>query len=256
MFYLKKSSNFAPDFRTHDPMADIVRLFHKACAEHHLIEYGDRILIGLSGGKDSLTLLELLGEQMKAAQPRFELFALHVRMREIEYESSTEYLHTISNQYAIPLIIKEASIGEIQGNKTPCFLCSWFRRKTLFDVAQEMNCNKIALGHNKDDLEETFLMNLLYEGTLATNPPRLKLDKMPLTIIRPLCMIDEKDIEAYAVEHDYQVQTKRCPFEKDTAREQMKQLLVDLERFNPQVRESIWGAMTNVKLDYLPRQKN
>lgn len=242
-------------FVNYRAMFDIRRPFAKACAEHHLIEYGDRILIGLSGGKDSLTLLELLGERMQAARPRFELFALHVRMKEIEYESSTDYLHTISNRYAIPLIIKETSFGEIRGNKTPCFLCSWFRRKMLFDVAQELHCNKIAFGHNKDDLEETLLMNLLHEGTFATNPPKLKLNKMPITIIRPLCMVNEKDIETYAQEQGYQLQTKRCPFEKDTAREQMKQLLTDLERYNPNVRESIWGAMTNVKLDYLPRQK-
>lgn len=244
-----------PILKQNTAMADIQRLFHKACAEHHLIEYGDRILIGLSGGKDSLALLEFIGKQKALARPRFDAIALHVRMKEIAYESSTDYLHTISNQYAIPLIVKETSLGEIRGDKTPCFLCSWFRRKLLFDVAQEMNCNKIALGHNKDDLEETFLMNLLYEGTLATNPPRLKLDKMPLTIIRPLCLIDEKDLAAYAAEQDYQLQTKRCPFEKETARERMKDLLTELERYNPNVRESIWGAMTNVKLDYLPQQK-
>lgn len=230
----------------------ITRLFNKACAEYGLIADGDHILVGLSGGKDSLALIQLLGERSKIYVPRFSVTALHVRMTEVQYESDTDYLQSFCAQWGIPLIVKQASIGEIKGDKTPCFLCSWYRRKTLFDTAQALGCNKIALGHHKDDIVETLLMNLIYEGTFATNPPRLKMEKMPIEIIRPLCLIPEKDIVTYAKEQGYETQVKTCPFEKASARNDMKELLKQLEGLNPNVRESIWNAMMNVKTAYLP----
>lgn len=227
-------------------------LFNKACAEYGLIADGDHILVGLSGGKDSLALIQLLGERSRIYVPRFCVTALHVRMSEVSYESDTEYLQYFCAQWNIPFIVKQASIGEIRGDKTPCFLCSWYRRKALFDTAQELGCNKIALGHHKDDIVETLLMNLIYEGTFGTNPPKLKMDKMPIEIIRPLCLIPESALTAYAQEQGYQTQTKVCPFEHETARNEMKALVRQLEGLNPNVRESIWNAMQNVKTTYLP----
>ena len=227
-------------------------LFNKACAEYGLIADGDHILVGLSGGKDSLALIQLLGERSRIYVPRFRVTALHVRMSEVSYESDTEYLQYFCAQWNIPFIVKQASIGEIRDDKTPCFLCSWYRRKALFDTAQELGCNKIALGHHKDDIVETLLMNLIYEGTFGTNPPKLKMDKMPIEIIRPLCLIPESALTAYAQEQGYQTQTKVCPFEHETARNEMKALVRQLEGLNPNVRESIWNAMQNVKTTYLP----
>lgn len=231
---------------------NITRLFNKACAEYGLIADGDHILVGLSGGKDSLALIQLLGERSRIYVPRFRVTALHVRMSEVSYESDTDYLQSFCAQWDIPLIVKQASIGEIHGDKTPCFLCSWYRRKTLFDTAQELGCNKIALGHHKDDIIQTLLMNLIYEGTFATNPPRLKMDKMPLEIIRPLCLIPEKQLEAYAAQQGYLTQSKTCPFEHASARSDIKALVSQLEVLNPNIRESIWNAMQNVKTNYLP----
>ncbi len=122
----------------------------------------------------------------------------------------------------------------------------------LFDTAQELGCNKIALGHHKDDIVETLLMNLIYEGTFATNPPRLKMDKMPIEIIRPLCLLQEKQIATHAEQQGYETQVKVCPFEHASARNEMKTLVQQLEQLNPNVRESIWNAMQNVKTAYLP----
>ena len=138
--------------------------------------------------------------------------------------------------------------------KHPCFLCSWYRRKALFDVAQELGCNKIALGHNKDDLVETLLMNLIFQGSMSTIPPLLQMEKMPIQMIRPLCLIEEKDITQYAELSGYQKQTKLCPLEKVSSRAEVKQLLSQLEALNPNVRDSIWSAMENIKSDYLPRK--
>lgn len=233
-------------------MKAIKQLFNKACAEYGLIADGDHILVGLSGGKDSLALIQLLGERSRIYVPRFRVTALHVRMSEVSYESDTDYLQSFCAQWDIPLLVKQASIGEIRGDKTPCFLCSWYRRKTLFDTAQELGCNKIALGHHKDDIVQTLLMNLIYEGTFATNPPRLKMDKMPIEIIRPLCLIQEKQLEAYATQQGYLTQSKTCPFEHASARSDIKELVSQLEALNPNIRESIWNAMQNVKKAYLP----
>ena len=137
----------------------IVRLFHKACADYGLIEDGDHILVGLSGGKDSLALTELLGARAKIYKPRFRVTALHVRVKERDYHSDISYLERFCEEAGVPLIVRDVEIGN-EGVKdtNPCFLCSWYRRKTLFNVAQEIGCNKIAFGHHRDDLIETMLI--------------------------------------------------------------------------------------------------
>ena len=238
----------------------IVRLFHKACADYGLIEDGDHILVGLSGGKDSLALVELLGARSKIYKPRFSVAALHVRVKERDYHSDLSYLESFCAEAGVPFIVRDVEIGEprdlaISTSRqldNPCFLCSWYRRKTLFNVAQEIGCNKIALGHHRDDLIETMLMNLIYQGTFATMPPMLQLDKMPLRIIRPLCLIDEALLVAHAEEKAYEKQTVLCPYEHVSSREKAKELLAHIKAMNPEAMDSMYGAMSNVKEAYLP----
>lgn len=235
--------------------------FNKACADYGLICDGDHILIGLSGGKDSLALCEFLGDRAKIYVPRFKVTAVHIRMKEIAYESDTKYLEEFCATHSVQLIVRETSISEPEKasehtQKNHCFLCSWYRRKALFDVAKELGCNKIALGHHKDDIIETLLMNLIYQGTFATNAPLLVMDKFPMQVIRPLCLIEEKEIIRYAAMKNYQKQAKVCPFEKESSRSEIKQLVQQLERLNPNIRESVWGAMENIKTDYLPHKIN
>ena len=230
----------------------LTRRFHKACADYSLIEDGDHILIGLSGGKDSLLLTELLGRRAKIYKPRFQVTALHVRVKERDYQTDLSYLESFCQEAGVPLLVRDTEIGETP--KSPCFLCSWYRRKTLFNVAQELGCNKIAFGHHRDDVIETLLMNLIYQGTFATMPPILQLDKMPIRIIRPLCLIDEADIKAYAQQQGYQKQNKLCPFEHVSSREKVKGLLAQIKALNPEAVDSMYGALTNIKKDYLPQQ--
>lgn len=230
----------------------LTRRFHKACADYSLIEDGDHILIGLSGGKDSLLLTELLGRRAKIYKPRFQVTALHVRVKERDYQTDLSYLESFCQEAGVPLLVRDTEIGE--ATKSPCFLCAWYRRKTLFNVAQELGCNKIALGHHRDDVIETLLMNLIYQGTFATMPPILQLDKMPIRIIRPLCLIDEADIKAYAQQQGYQKQNKLCPFEHVSSREKVKGLLAQIKALNPEAVDSMYGALTNIKKDYLPQQ--
>jgi len=230
--------------------------FIKAMATYHLIEDDDRILVGLSGGKDSLLLLELLAKRAKILHPRFSVEALHVRMENIHYETDTSYLQGFCDALGVPLHVKtthfevldESSMFNIQSSikrkqKQPCFLCSWNRRKEMFNLAQELGCNKIALGHHQDDILHTALMNLCFQSRFATMPARLKMRKMPLTIIRPLCMIQEQDIKAYAELQGYQKQQKLCPYETDSHRSDIKRLYEEMERISPEARYSIWGAL-------------
>ena len=227
--------------------------FVKAMATYHLIEDDDRILVGLSGGKDSLLLTELLANRAKIDHPRFSVEALHVRMENIQYETDTSYLQQFCDEQGVKLHLRTTrfEIGEETVNdardarrqKQPCFLCSWMRRKEMFNLAQELGCNKIALGHHQDDMLHTALMNLTFQGRFDTMPARLKMRKMPLTIIRPLCLIEEADIKAYAEMKGYQKQKKICPYETNSHRTDIKRLYDEIEQINPEARYSIWRAL-------------
>ena len=233
--------------------------FIKAMATYHLIEDDDRILVGLSGGKDSLLLAELLAKRAKIDHPRFEVEVLHVRMENIHYESDTSYLQQFCEDLGVRLHLRTTSFNldqlenldnlenldrqRLRRQKQPCFLCSWQRRKELFNLAQQLGCNKIALGHHQDDLIHTALMNLTFQGRFDTMPANLKMRKMPLTIIRPLCMMEEADIKAYTLLQGYQKQTKLCPYETDSHRTDIKHLFNEMEQINPEARFSIWRAL-------------
>lgn len=216
----------------------------KAMATYNLISDGDKILVGLSGGKDSLCLLELLAKRRAIQHPRFELEAVHVRMSNIEYESDTTYLEEFASNLGVRLHIRITSFDPtIDTRKPPCFLCSWYRRKELFNLAQELGCNKIALGHHQDDILHTTLMGLLYQGQFGSMPALLKMRKMPLTVIRPLCMETEADIIAFAQLRGYRKQVKVCPYERATLREDMKRLFSEIEDMNPEARSCLWRAL-------------
>ena len=239
----------------------LTKLFHEACANYGLIADGDHILIGLSGGKDSLLLTELLGKRAQIYKPSFHVTALHVRVKERDYHSDISYLESFCADAGVPLVVRDVEINEKEvtnervSETNPCFLCSWYRRKTLFNVAQELGCNKIAFGHHKNDVVQTMLMNLVYAGSFATMPPILQLDKMPLQIIRPLCLIPEEQIITYARMSGYEKQTHLCPFEHVSAREKTKALLEQIQTLNPDALSTLYNAMSNIKPEYLPKSK-
>lgn len=227
----------------------LTKRFHKACADYSLIENGDHILVALSGGKDSLALVELLGRRAQIFVPRFRVTAIHVRVKERAYISDLAYLQSFCDEHHVPLIVRDTAINSLpyegrDGEGSPCFLCSWYRRKMLFDTAAELGCNKIAFGHHKDDIVETLLMNLIYQGNFSTIYPKLQMDKMPLQLIRPLCLIEERELQRYAELRGYVPQKQPCPFEHDSSRAEVKRLIADLERLNPDVRDSLWGAIS------------
>ena len=251
------------------------KTFNKALGQYQLIDEDDKILVGLSGGKDSLCLLEFLARRSKVHVPHFTVEALHVRMQNIHYETDTTYLQSFCDHLGIPLHIITTSFpttplitppaspttsdasattsdalatvpaGSPAGKskKPPCFLCSWQRRKQLFNLAQELGCTKIALGHHQDDIIHTALMNLTFQGHFSTMPAKLRMRKMPLTIIRPLCLCQEDDIRAYAEQQGYEKQLKQCPFEHATQRTAASELFDALQQLKPEARYSIWRAL-------------
>lgn len=231
----------------------IERKMIKAIYDYGMITDGDRIMIGLSGGKDSLALVDLLGRRMRIHRPKFEITAAHIRMKNIPYHSDLDYLKAHVAQYDIPLIVQETSFDlTTDHRKSPCFLCSWNRRKTLFEIAKANNCNKIALGHHQDDILQTLLMNMTFQGTFGTMPPVLKMDKFEMTIIRPMCLIEEKELLRIADWRKYKKQLKTCPYENTSNRPDMKEILGHLEKINPHARYNLWGSMSNIQSLYLP----
>lgn len=216
--------------------------FVKAFATYHLLKDDDHVLVALSGGKDSLCLLEMLAKRAKIDHPKFRVEAIHVRMENIAYETSTAYLEQFCKAFDVPLHVVTTRF-EPSDKKPPCFLCSWYRRKEIFNLAQELRCNKIALGHHQDDLLHTCLMNQFYQGRFDTMPALLHMRKMPLSIIRPLCMVEEADIQRYAELRGYEKQVKLCPYETDSHRDDMRALFESIQLQNPEARHSLWNAI-------------
>lgn len=229
----------------------VERSFRKALTDYQLIADDDHILAALSGGKDSLLMLELLARRSHIFKPRFKVSAVHVRMENVSYESDTDYLKTFCERLGVRLhiiatkftVTSTTAPRATHQEKSPCFLCSWQRRKVIFNLAQSLGCNKIALGHHQDDIIHTALMNTCFEGRFSSMPISLRMNKMPITIIRPLALIKEDDIRQIAQEHAYQPQRKSCPFEQETRRATIADLFHLMEKINPEARYSIWHAL-------------
>ncbi len=222
----------------------LTRRFQKALVDYRLLDDGDKILVGLSGGKDSLCLLELLAKRSQINRPSFSVEAIHVRMDNIEYSTDTGYLESFCNNLNVPLHIVTTGFDDtIKTKKPKCFLCSWNRRKEMFNLAQALHCNKIALGHHNDDIIHTALMNLTFQGHFSTMPVKLEMKKMPLTIIRPLCLIEEKDIKRWSELRKYENQIKQCPYETASHRADIRNIFNAMASMNPEARYSIWNAL-------------
>lgn len=218
--------------------------FNRACVKYGLLADGDRILLALSGGKDSLELVRLLAQRARIFKPHIEVEAAHIIMDNIPYETDRTYLQQFCAENEMRLHLLHSRFDEsTDPRKTKCFLCAWNRRKTLFEFAQAGGFNKVALGHHMDDFLTTLLMNMTYEGSLQTMAPSLELKHYPLTLIRPLCMVHEADIRQVAEQEGFHRQKTPCPYEEETRRTTMNQFLHQLESLNPEARYSLWHAI-------------
>jgi tRNA 2-thiocytidine biosynthesis protein TtcA len=231
---------------------EIRSLTGKAIHRYGMIEDGDRILVGVSGGKDSLTLLNLLHERRKRVSIHYEVIPVYINLG---FDSEQEkVLGKFFEERDLTYHIEQTDIGRkahsAENRENPCFLCSWERRKRIFHLAHRLNCNKIALGHHKDDIIETFLLNIFYSAEISTMLPVQTLFKGKITLIRPLALIEEKKIERFAREKGLPVGSTCCPSSGKTKRKEIKELLETLEKGNCKVKGNVFRSLSNVKLDY------
>lgn len=227
-------------------MQQILSKMRKAIEEYNMIDEGDKIAVCLSGGKDSITLLNGLKALQRFYPKHFELIAITINPGFDFFD--TDFLQKICDELDIPLFIEESHIKEIvfdiRKEKNPCSLCANLRRGIINSVAIRENCNKIALGHNKDDVLETFLLNLLYTGSLSTFAPKSYMDRSKITLIRPLILVDEKDTKRFVKKNNKSIMKKVCPMDEHTKRESMKEQIFLWQKDIPMVRANIFGAIS------------
>jgi tRNA(Ile)-lysidine synthetase-like protein len=227
----------------------------KTLQEYNMISAGDRVLVGLSGGKDSMILLETLADRRKHLPFDFELMAVHIGALNIGYTMDTAYLHRFCEDLNVSLHLEEIEVDlDLNPKKTACFICSWNRRKRLFELTREFNCNRLAMGHHRDDAVETALMNMIYHGSISSLPQDLSMFDGRIRLIRPLLFIPEMELSEYADLRNFKKQEKTCPHEKTTKREAIRKLLQQIEGLSPNARRNIFSAMDNIYGEYLPRK--
>lgn len=227
---------------------DMLSRLRSAVNTYRLIQDGDRIAVGLSGGKDSLTLLKLLSVYRNFSPEKFQLKAVTIdlgfeKTDKNEVQALKDFCHSIEVDYTIVPSDIGKIVFDIRKEKNPCSLCAKLRRGALNNAAVNLGCNKVALGHHKDDLMETFLLSLLYEGRLSVFSPSSYLSRKNITQIRPLIFLSESEIRSYAA--DLPVLHNVCPANHHTKREEMKTLIQQFERTIPDARAALFGAITS-----------
>lgn len=224
-----------------------LKKIRKAIEDFNMIKSGDKLAVGLSGGKDSVFLLFCLKLIQQTAIKDFELIGINI---DLGLKMDMSPLTAFCKESNIPLLIEKTNIGEVifqeRKEKNPCSLCSTLRKGALVRVAKANNINKIALGHNTDDVIETLFMNVLKVGKLGTFHPNIYHEDNKINIIRPLIYIREPLIENLVKNLNLPVIKSLCPADKKTTREEMKNLLLSLEKFYPDVSDKILTSLSNV----------
>lgn len=228
-------------------LQQLLSRLRKGVTQYKMIKDGDKIAVGVSGGKDSLTLLKLLAEYQRFSPEKFELVAITVDLAFGGKAGDFSKIKELCDNYGIEYVVEKTDIGQIvfdlRKEKSPCALCSKMRKGALYNVAEEKGCNKVALGHHADDLIETMFLSLFYEGRLSTFAPKSYLDRTALTLIRPMILIKEVDVLPFA--KDLPVMKSCCPANDNTKREFVKRVIDDISKDVPNVREMAFTALTH-----------
>lgn len=232
-------------------MKRMLSFVRRAIDDYSMIEDGDRIAIGVSGGKDSLTLLEVMSELRRFYPKRFELVAITVDMgfEGADYSEIEKFCRRIKVEYRIVKTEIAKIIFDVRKEKNPCSLCAKMRRGSLHAEAVACGCNKVALGHHYDDAVETFMMNLFFEGRLGCFSPVSYLSNRKITLIRPMLYATEKDVQYFVRRRTLPVMESLCPEDHATERENIKNLLATLERDNKGIKHRIFHAMCASRID-------
>lgn len=226
-------------------MQKMLSYMRKAIENYNMINEGDKIAVGLSGGKDSITLLMGLKALQRFYPKKFEVVAISVNPG-FEFFNS-EFLKSVCDKIGVEFIEEKSYIKEIvfdiRKEKNPCSLCANLRRGILNSSAIAHDCNKIALGHNEDDVLETFLLNLFYTGSIGTFSPVSHMDRSGITLIRPLIYTPEKETKRFVKKNNLTVMQKVCPMDGTSKREDMKQMIFLLQKNIPMIRANLFGAI-------------
>lgn len=230
-------------------MQKFIGLVRRCIEDYDMIQAGDRIGVGVSGGKDSLALLVFLAELRKYNHNPFTIEAITIDMGlGMDYSG----IETLCKGLDVPYTIVKTEIAPIifdhRKEKNPCSMCAKMRRGALNQALLDKGFNKLALGHHYDDAVETFVMSLIYEGRISCFQPVTDLDRTGIIQIRPMLYVHEKSIDAMAVRNNLPVIENRCPVDKETKREEIKQLIYNLSATYPDLKERIFGAMQRLPL--------
>lgn len=229
----------------------ILSYVRRAVDDYSMIEEGDKIAVGVSAGKDSLTMLEALAALRVFYPKKFTLVAITVDMG---FEGADfSKIRDMCERLDVPYIIEKTEIAKIifdvRKEKNPCSLCARMRRGVLYEAAKKAGCNRIALGHHFDDAVETLMLNLFFEGRIGCFSPVTYLSRTELYMIRPMLYVPEKDIRYYASKRGIPVIKSPCPADGNTEREEIKKLLKTLDKENKGLKYRIFGAMQRAELD-------
>lgn len=232
-------------------MKRLLSFVRRAVDDYGMIEEGDRIAVGVSGGKDSLALLSALAEMRRFYPKKYEVVAITVDMgfEGMDFSPIEEFCKRKNVEYVIERTQIAKIIFDVRRESNPCSLCAKMRRGSLHAAAVANGCNKVALGHHYDDAVETFMMNLFFEGRLGCFSPVSYLSNRKITLIRPMIYAMEKDVVYFARRQELPVVTSLCPEDHATERENMKNLLSELERGNKGVKHRIFNAMCKGEID-------
>lgn len=234
---------------------DIKKSVWKANTDFNLVQEGDRIMVCLSGGKDSYTMLDMLLHMQSTPLLNFEIIAVNLDQKQPGFPKHVlpEYLKAKGVRYKI--LEKDTYsvvVEKVPKGKTMCSLCSRLRRGTLYEAAKSLGCNKIALGHHREDIIETFFLNLYFSGKLETMPPVYETDDKELIVIRPLAYVKEKDIEAYAKTMDFPIiPCNLCGSQEGMQRQALKEMMSKWDQDFPNRKEVVFNALKNVSPSHL-----
>ena len=228
----------------------------RAIDDYNMIKDGDRIAIGISGGKDSLSLLYALHGLQRYYPKKFDLEAITVDLGHPDFDVSS--IHSLCETMRVPYTVVKTEIARIvfdeRNEKNPCSLCAKMRKGALNDTIKKLGCNKIAYAHHKDDIVETMMMSLIYEGHFYSFPPITHLDRTDLTVIRPLMYVSEADVKGFCNKYQLPVVKSPCPADGYTKRQYVKDLLRKLNQENPGVKERMFSAIVNGNIpDWTPK---
>ena len=232
-------------------MQKILGYMRKAIDNYNMIEDGDKIAVALSGGKDSISMLMGFKNLQRFYPKKFDIVAVTINPGFAGFD--VDLLQKLCDDLDVPFIVEDGHMQEIvfdiRNEKNPCSLCANIRRGMLNSIAIREGCNKIAVGHNEDDVLETFLMNLFYAGSINTFAPISYMDRSKITLIRPLIYAPEKYIRSFIKRNNIQVMPKACPMDGYSKREDMKNFIFNMQKEIPNVRANIYGAIKRANIN-------